>query len=77
MLGLDDILRLNGIHGIRWQASLLRSVKAIRHDYVALAAYLHKAGKQAARVSMLEPDTCKLYLSTPLAAFKGKHYYKK
>ena len=77
VLGQDDILRLNGIHGIRWQSSLLRAVKAILHDYVALAAFLHRAGKQAARVTYLsDPDTSKLFLSTPLSAFKGKHYYK-
>ena len=28
-LGLDDVFRLNGIHGIQWQASLLWAVKAI------------------------------------------------
>ena len=25
---------------------------------------------------MLDADTRKLYLSSPVAAFKGKHYYK-
>ena len=75
---MDDLLRLCGIHGIRWQMSLLRTVnsKAIQADHVPLAAYLHKAGKQSARSSMLDPSTRNLDLTAPLAAFKGKNYEK-
>ena len=85
-LGSDNILRLCGIHVIifRWQASLLRAIKAIQVlvDYVPLAACLrmYTTGKQRSRqsilIAMLDVDTRKLYLSSPVAAFKGKHYYK-
>ena len=44
-LGMDKVLRLCGIHGIRWQASLLRAVTSIRVDFVALAVTLHTIGE--------------------------------
>ena len=73
----QDLLKLVGIHGIRWQAALLRAIKAVLADYVSLAIDLHSHGKLTeCRKTFLDDKTGSLTLLSPLETFKGKTYHK-
>ena len=65
----QELLKLVGIHGIRWQAALLRAIKAIKADYVPLAIDLHSRGKlKECRKTKLDEHTGHLTLASPLEA---------
>ena len=69
-----SLLKLVSLHGVRWQASLTRTLKALVRGWVPNAMALHEDGKKAARQSLMPVESRKLYLSSPPASFVGLQF---
>ena len=71
------ILKLVSIHGVRWQASLTRTLKALLRGWVPHAMAIHEDGKKAAKQLELPQQTRKLYLGSDPSAFVGLQFGRK
>jgi len=71
----SDHLNLAKLHGIRWQASLQRCLKAVIQDWVALCVDLHDSGRRA--MAKTVPDCPLILLETPIAELDGTTFNRR
>ena len=72
MLG-ERILKMGNLHGIRWQRSRQRPIRAFLADWRSATISLHEFGKRHAQQSLLGPYN-RVYLSSPLAVYEGAQF---
>lgn len=70
----DNLLKIVTLHGVRWQASLGRSLRVVVRNWRTYCALFHEDGKKQAPQLQLPVLTRKLYLTTKPELFVGKQY---